>query len=261
MRLNLFFIIAFQVVFMANLSPLLAQPNHEQYKKAIELKSKRQFSESLIIFRELLHTDSSNVAYLYNTAFLMARQGIHQTTSEKRMQTYAKARYLAEKAVRLSPGSAESHFSLAFALGRQSEEGSNSMKINNAKIIRIEAEKAIALDPSLPGPYHILGMWHQVVAGFNGFEKAMIATFFGSGLEGGTYKDAIYYFSKAISLEPDNVNHYYQLALTYLLRDDSGDEKRATDNLLKLLSIETYAGDDLMIKAEAKKKLNSLNKR
>ncbi|HEX5003426.1 MAG TPA: tetratricopeptide repeat protein [Bacteroidia bacterium] len=247
------------VVLTATRSPLLAQPNQEQYKKAVELKAHRQFSEALVIFKDLLHSDSSNATYLYNTAFLMARQGIHQTTSEKRMQTYARARYLAEKAIRISPGSAEAHFSLAFALGRQSEEGSNSMKINNAKIIRVEAEKAIALDPTLPGPYHILGMWHQVVAGFNGFEKAMIATFFGSGLEGGTYQESIYYFNKAISLEPDNVNHYYQLGITYMERGKTGDSERARTMFKKVTGMKMVPKDDQPIVDLAKKRLKELN--
>jgi tetratricopeptide (TPR) repeat protein len=237
---------------------LQAQTDSLQLKKALALREKRMFNESLVIFRDLLRRDSTQIVYLVNTSFLMARQGIHMSKPEQRMKVYEQARYLAEKAIRMQPNNAEAHVSLAIALGRQSEEGGPSLKIANAKLIRTEAEKAIALNPNLPEPYHILGKWHQIIAGFNGFEKSMISTFYGPGLEGGTYADAIANYNKAIQLEPNNVNHYYQLALTYLDRNEDGDKLKAKQLLTKVGTFDNLVGDDKIIKEKALKKLEAI---
>lgn len=201
----------------------LAQQN-ELYLKALSLKNESKFDEAMPIFQQLLKGDSSNIDYLHNTSFHYSKLGYRQKTEEERQRWYRTAEYLAKKAIAVNPGSADSHYAYALALGRINENASSKIKIANAKLIKKEADMAISLNPKLAGPYHIMGRWHRVIAGFNSVEKLMINTFFGGVPPGGTYADAIKNFTTASALEPNYSLHMYELAATYYERGEANDK-------------------------------------
>lgn len=218
--------------------------NTEQlYKYAVKLQDEKKWSDALTIFKNLLKSDSSNVEYLWRTSYVYSILGFMQPREELRQQWYSTAFYLGKKAITQHPQHANSHYAYAVAAGRISEHAGNKTKIQNAKLIKSEAEMAIKLDPKLPGPYHILGRWHRVVAGFNGFERAMIKAIFG-GIPGGSYDDSIHNFEKAILLEPNNLIHYIELANTYLERNGKNDKQQAKNWLEKATNIPIKSSDD-----------------
>jgi tetratricopeptide (TPR) repeat protein len=202
---------------------LLAQGPNAEFRKALDLKDKKQWEESLRIFQQLLKSDSSNNAYLTNTAYLLCKAGNRQTGEEKRQPYFRKAEYLSKKAIALKADDAQGHYNYALALGRINENASSKQKIANAKIIRTECDLALRYDPKLAGAWHILGRWHRTVAGFNFVEKAMINTLFGGVPEGGSYESAIECFSKAVQLEPEAMVHKIELAQTYADRNEGKD--------------------------------------
>lgn len=234
-----------------------AQENKEDqlYRYAVKLQNEEKFGDALTIFKNLLKSDSSNAEYLWRASFIYSKLGYNQPTEKQQQQWYSTALYLGKKAITQHPQNAHAHYVYAMALGRMSENASNKVKIDNARQIKTEAETAIKLDPKLAGPYHIMGRWHRVVAGFSGFERAMIKAIFG-GIPGGTYEDAIRYFEKAILLEPANGIHYYELASTYLERKGTNDKAQAKNWLQKALLIPVKSEDD----AANKKKCEALLK-
>ena len=68
-----------------------------------------------------------------------------------KMKYYKSAEYLAKKAIKVNEASADAHYALAMALGRINENASSKQKITNAKIIRAQVDRAIALNPKLAG--------------------------------------------------------------------------------------------------------------
>jgi tetratricopeptide (TPR) repeat protein len=227
------------------------------YRYAVKLEQEGKNSEALTIYKNLLRSDSSNIDYLWRTSFVYSKLGYDQPTEEQRQQWYKTAAYLGKKAVVQFPQNANAHYAYAVAIGRMSENAGNRTKIDNAKLIKSEAELAIKLDPRLPGPYHIMGRWHRVVAAFSGFERAMIKAIFG-GMPGGSYEDSILNFEKAIQLEPFNGIHYYEIAVSLLERNKTTDKQLAKSWLQKALNIPVKSTDDAENKAKCEKLLKSI---
>lgn len=238
--------------------PVIGQNREELYRIATDLQQNHKFTESTAIFKALLKNDSNNVDLLNKVSFLLAYPVYEGKSEAEKEKKYAEANYLATKAYRLNPRNAESHYHMALALGRMSEYASTKVKISYARQIRVSCEKAISLNPALPGPYHILARWHREVAGFNIFERAMIATFFGGGLEGGTYEDALKNFKISLKLDPTNSVHYYEIALTYYDRDIGNDRQLAKDWLKKTLSMKVVDETDKRIHAKAEALMKKL---
>lgn len=194
-----------------------SQTEAELYKQGIELMDAYQSKEAYEVFTKLYEIDANNADYVARLSSSCSRHGVSMPTEAERIKFYEKAEELAKKAITLDDKSAEAHFAYALALGRINENASSKQKIANAKLIKTEAERAIALNPRHAGAYHVLGRYHKTIAGFNAMEKAMINAFFGGVPKGGTYEDAEKAFIMCCKLEPDYILHFYELADTYRL--------------------------------------------
>lgn len=233
-----------------------AQTIEEQYAKAYKLKQEYKYKEAFPLFQALLKADSSNVNYLQNASYLYTKYGFYYAPGAEKMNYYNTAGYLAKKAIKVNEASADAHYVYAMALGRINENASSKQKVANSKLIRSEVDRAIALNPKLAGPYHILGRWHRTIAGFNVIEKAMINSFFGGVPPGGSYEDAVKSFMMAISLEPKYMNHQYELAETYY---EMGKVVEAKLWAAKALEITPANDDDRKAKTDCEALLKKLN--
>jgi len=191
------------------------QTDAELYKQGIKAKRSIKNVAMYNAFTKLYKKDSTKLEYIFNMSIAYTRVGANKATQAEQLKYYTKAIRLAKKAIKMKETSAGAHYAFALALGRENEYAKNKQKIANGEEIKNACERAIELDPSAAGVYHILGRWHRTIAGFNGFEKTMMNTFYGGAPEGGTYKDALLMFQKAIKLEPWYMLHMHELAQTY----------------------------------------------
>ena len=248
-------LIAILFVIITSLS-IVAQTNEEQYAKALKLKVEFKYKEAFPLFQVLLKADSSNVNYLQCASYCYSKYGYYYVPAEaEKMKYYKTAEYLAKKAIKGNEASADAHYAYAMALGRINENASSKQKIANAKLIKAQCDRAIALNPKLSGAYHILGRWHRTIAGFNAIEKAMINSFFGGVPPGGSYDDAVKSFMTAISLEPKYMNHQYELAQTYY---EMGKTVEAKLWAKKALEIIPSNEDDIKAKKDCEELLKKL---
>jgi tetratricopeptide (TPR) repeat protein len=248
-------IIRILICVLLGVHQMYGQNRDELMHRAEDFLNSHRNPEALAIYKSLLKTDSSNVELLNRVSFLLSSPSYPGKPVTEKDKLYNEAAYLAQKAIRLDSKNAFSHYHLALALGRLSENATIKVKIANAKQIRISCEKAISLNQTLPGPYHILARWHREVAGFNMLEKAMISTFFGGGLEGGTYEDALKNFKTALKLDPSNPVHYYEIALTYYERSNSKDKEHVKEWLKRSLRMEARNATDRHVLQKANKLL------
>jgi regulator of microtubule dynamics protein 3 len=228
--------------------------NEDLYSKAYKLKTEYKYKEAFPLFQALLKADSNNVNYLQYASYCYSKFGYYYAAEADKQKYYKSAEYLAKKAIKLNEASADAHYVYAMALGRINENASSKQKIANAKLIKSEADRAIALNPKLAGAHHIRGRWHRTVAGFSSIEKAMINSFFGGVPEGGSYDDAVKSFMTAVALEPKYMNHQYELAQTYY---DMGKKVEAKLWAQKALELTPTNDDDI----KAKKDLEALLKK
>jgi tetratricopeptide (TPR) repeat protein len=229
--------------------------NEELYSKAYKLKTEYKYKDAFPLFQVLVKSDSNNVNYLQYASYCYSKFGYYYAAEADKMKYYKSAEYLAKKAIKVSEASADAHYAYAMALGRINENASSKQKIANAKLIKSEVDRAIALNPKLAGAYHILGRWHRTIAGFNAFEKAMINSFFGGVPPGGSYEDAIKAFMSAIALEPRYMNHQYELAETYYEMGKSVEAKLWAQ---KALEITPSNDDDIKAKKDCEALLKKL---
>lgn len=245
------------VVLLVGVALTAQSQSSDTYENALKLKGESKFEEAFPIFQKLLKSDSNNVQYLHHTSYHYSKLGVRQKTEAEKIKWYKTGEYLALKAIKLDEKSAGAHYSYALALARINENASSKTKIANSKLIKAEAEKAIALNPKEAGPYHIMGRWHRVIAGFNAMEKMMINAFFGGVPVGGTYEDAIKFFNQAIALEPQYALHQYEMAMTYYERDAGNDKVYAKVWCEKALKCPVLNDDD----KETVRKCNELLKK
>ena len=245
-------------IFLFCTSNALAQSHEEIYKQAVKLRGEGRYEESLTVFQQLLKADSSKIEYLTNASFLYSKLGNRQNAEASRQEYFRKAEYLAKKAISINPNFAEGHYVYALAIARQNEYASTKVKISNAKLIRTECDLALKINPKHTGTLHILGRWHRSIAGFNFVEKGMINTFFGGVPEGGSYKDAIDCFSKAVLLEPAVMVHQYELAQTYFERGEGDDQLLAKIWCKKVLEMKPKDEDDKKTQQKARELLTKV---
>jgi len=196
-------------------STSIAQTEAELYQQGLKYKKQINNKKMLPVFKKLVEMDSTNVDYLSNLSFAYSKVGANLADAKLQLKYYAKAKSVAATAKKLNDNHAFAHYSYALALARENENAGTKAKIANAKEIKSECDKVIKLDPNEAGAYHVMGRWHRTFAGFSSFQKGMVNTFYGGTPKGGSYKDALEMFQKAIKLEPWYMLHTYELAVTY----------------------------------------------
>jgi hypothetical protein len=234
---------------------LTAQTAEEQYAKALKLKTEYNYKDAFPLFQKLLKSDSTQVNYLTGASYCYTKFGYFYAPDAEKLNYYKTADYLSRKAIQKNTNSADAHYTYAMALGRLNENASSKQKIANAKLIKSEVDRAIALNPKLAGAYHILGRWHRTIAGFNMIEKAMINSFFGGVPPGGSYDDAVKAFMTAITLEPSSIIHQYELAETY---HEMGKDVEAKVWAKKVTEMNPVSPDDKKAKADGEVLLKKL---
>jgi tetratricopeptide (TPR) repeat protein len=239
-------ILSFLLLFLLLNNLMVAQSgaNEILYQKGMKAREEYKYYEGLALFQILLKSDSTNVDYLAQTSYFLARVGQLQPTKDQRMNYYYKAEYIAEKAVVAGHNNAEAHYSYALALGRINEHASHKQMISNAKLMKSELDTCLEINPKHDFAWHVLGRWHREIAGLNGIERFMVNALYGGMPVGGTYVDAITSFQNAIKYNPKYIIHYFELAKTFYLRDCKGDKEFAKEYLKAALSLPDMAPDD-----------------
>jgi tetratricopeptide (TPR) repeat protein len=173
-------------------------------------------------YRAALAIDSTNYAALWKAGRELvdiAKQieGKDDSSKHLRDSLYTQARDYGEAAVRVNPNGADGHFTIGQALGRLSRTKGGKERVRFAKIIYDEGMKAIELDSTHDGAYHLIGAWHAEVKRLSGFQKFFAKALFGGGfLDKGNWEDAQRYLQKAVALKPQNIFHRLELAEVYV---------------------------------------------
>jgi tetratricopeptide (TPR) repeat protein len=212
------------------------------YQNGRQLMAQRHFKDALPIFQALLKQDSSNIDYLQYTAFLYAKVPHDAPKKIRKIMPgyYRMAHYLAKKAIAKDSNSAEAHYALAFVIGVENEDADTKQQIANAKAMKVEIDKCLALNPHHAGAWHLLGRWYRKLAEINGLERLAMSAIYGASLPEATYADAAKAFEKAYLYEPDYILHQYELALTYHRMGKDIDAKIWLERAIKA----NYTGDD-----------------
>jgi len=120
----------------------------------------------------------------------------------------------AQRAVALNPRDPVNVLSLAICHGTLGVYSDAREKIEYSRLVRSEAERALALDPNYAWAHHVLGRWHYEVASLGATSRFFVRLLYG-GLPPASCEEGIRQLTRATELEPDELNHWLELGFAY----------------------------------------------
>lgn len=233
----------------------MAQTDRQLSTDIARLEAAGQEAAALDKLRQVLQSNPQHYYALWKTSELYSRLGAMQKTKSAQIAYYTNGKQYAEKAIRVNPNNADGYYALSVAMGRMALAGPNKEKIAAVKAIKSNAEKALRLNPIHGRAWHVLGKWHYEVSGLNFVERTAVKVFYG-GFPQASIEESIRAYEKAQALEPYFALNYLELAKAYIRNDQEGKAKGA---LQKLAALPNKTGDDVNVKAEGRKLMQSLD--
>ncbi|MDP1581778.1 MAG: hypothetical protein Q8M02_16050 [Candidatus Didemnitutus sp.] len=118
------------------------------------------------------------------------------------------------RAVALQPSDPVNVLSLAISHGKLALYSDTRTKVRYSRLVKEEAERALALDPGYAWAHHVLGRWHYEVAGLGMPARWLVRLIYG-GLPAASTAQAVAHLEKAVALEPQELNHHLELGFAY----------------------------------------------
>lgn len=158
------------------------------------------------------------------------------------------------KAVAVNPKSSDSHLAVALSLGKNTEFMGNKEKLQTSQEIKTEADTALRLNSKSDYAHHMLGRWHQEMAGIGGATRLLAKVVYG-GIPKGSYEEALQAFDKARKLMPKRLIHQIEYGRTLAMM---GRDAEAKTEIQKGLNMRNTEADDGESKARGQATLDDL---
>ncbi len=190
---------------------------------------------ALALFRDALAEDSLGYEVNWRTALALITLGQETPDSKSspaRDSLYAEAERRARTAVRADTTGADGWFVLANALGRTALTRPPEKRLKLAVAIRNAAIRAIILDPTHDGAYHVLGRWHAEIMRLPGIERFFARRVLRARIfDEASWDEATVNLERAVALDSTRIVHRLDLAAIY------ADRKRYADALAQIDTI------------------------
>jgi tetratricopeptide (TPR) repeat protein len=191
-----------------------AESAEELIQKGDVFYAKLEAAEALQFYLPAEKLDPNNVRLLVR----IAREYRHLMSDAKKasekLQLGNTAVDYAERAVALAPNDPETQLALAISYGKRLPLQETKQQITTTRLIKIAADKVIALDPNNDLAWEVLGRWYRGLADIGPLKRALVQIRYGK-LPPAEYEDAVRCFEKAIALNPNRLMHCIELGRTY----------------------------------------------
>jgi regulator of microtubule dynamics protein 3 len=229
------------------------QPHDSLWIKAIMLEHRFDDARALECYLAILEKEPANIEALVKASRLYCRIGGRKPKGTSKKQDIGNARTLALQALKLSPNHVEARFQYIISMGLLAESADSPReKLENAKIIRREADIVLSIDSNHAGVYYVLGKWHQSISSLTWIERLACDALFGGVPDGASYSDAYKNLQRAIELKPEFILFRLGLAKLYY---HQGRYPEAIQTLHAALRLPELDLDDAKRKENCKKLL------
>jgi tetratricopeptide (TPR) repeat protein len=177
-----------------------------------------------------------------------------QPTVEAKKNYAQTALDFALRAVAIEPENPVNVLSLAICHGRLATYSDTRTKVQYSRLIKEEAERALALDPDYAWAHHVLGRWHYEVTSLGRTARFFVRLFYG-GLPESSYAEAIRHLERAAFLEPEALAHRLELGFA---QKAAGDLIAARRSLQQGLAMPARDKFDLQAQSRARTVLENL---
>ncbi|QTN32830.1 hypothetical protein HZ994_10980 [Akkermansiaceae bacterium] len=158
------------------------------------------------------------------------------------------------RAVKVAPNSSDPHLAVALSLGKLTPYMGNKAKIEASREMKSEAELALKLNPKSDYAHHMLGRWHQEMAGIGGGTRLLAKVVYG-GVPKGSYQEALDHFAKARAINGKRLIHQLEYGRTLAMMGREADAKKEIN---RGLAMQNREADDADSKARARETLGKL---
>jgi tetratricopeptide (TPR) repeat protein len=233
---------------------LQAGPADELIAKGNVYYEKLDAQEALKYYLPAEKLEPTNVRLLVRISREYRHLMSDASKTEEKLRLGGIAVDYAKRAAALGPNDPEAQLAVAISYGKLQPLASTKEKVETARIIKSEADKAIKLDPRSDLAWHVLGRWNMGYAEVTGMKRALAELVYGK-LPAPTYADAAKCFEKAIELKPDRLIHYIELGLVYSRMGRTADARRV---ITKGLAMKETEKDDPETKQRGRETLAKL---
>jgi len=135
---------------------------------------------------------------------------LDQPDDEERKRYAETALDYSQRAVAVNPRDPVNVLSLAVSHGKLAVYSDTRAKISYSRLVKEEAEHALALDPNYAWAHHVLGRWHHEVASLGMTSRWFVRLLYGR-LPAASQEQAVAHLQRAVALEPGELEHHLEL--------------------------------------------------
>lgn len=221
---------------------------------ALAAEARLDSRTALQLFRQLDTTRPNDPFILQKISRQLsdATNDTSDTAEKKRLAAEVLA--YAERAVALAPDNPVNVLSLAICHGKLATYSGTREKIALSRLVKEEAERALALDPGYCWAHHVLGRWHYEVASLGAGARWFVKLAYG-GLPPASHEQAIAHLERAAKLSPTLVAHALELGFAY---QAAGRHAEARAQFQKGLALPSAEKHDESAKQRTRAALESL---
>ena len=245
----------FSILFVLSVCTVQSQDINVWLKEADNLEKQQREPEALEKYKQVLVLEPANMKSLVKAAELNVSISRRQSDKNNKRLYIETAYAFAKRAIHADSNNADANYAMAMASGKMTDiESENKKLVAYVKDVKTYSDKALAVNPNHPKANYTLGRWHYEMATLSGIKKVAVKLLY-RGLPEGNLEQAIQYMEKCKTLEPYFVSNYLELAKAY---KDNRQPAQAIAVLNKLVKLPTRSTDDVALKAEGSKLLESM---
>lgn len=240
-------------VFFLTASLAFSQSAREWTKKGDDLEASGKTKDALAAYQEAARKSPGDARILVKIAkqygdLMPSLSGAAKKKAGRKSLEYSR------EAMAADPKFSDAHLSVALSLGKNTEFMGAREKLKASREIQSEAEIALKLDPRSDYAHHLLGRWHQEMAGIGGATRLLAKMVYG-GVPKGSYQKALEHFAKAREINPKRLIHQIEYGRTLAML---GRDAEARNEINKGLAMPNRDADDAESKARGRETLKGM---
>ncbi len=241
------------LILLATTSLVFSQSATEWKARGDALEASGKTKQALEAYEKGLAKDPNSAAILVKIAKQYGDMMTSLSGGAKKEAARKSLEY-SRKAVAADPKSSDAHLAVALSLGKNTEFYGNKEKLQASREIKSEADTALRLNSKSDYAHHMLGRWHQEMAGIGGATRLLAKVVYG-GVPKGSYEEALQYFDTARRLNNRRLLHQIEYGRTLAMMGREDDARR---EIQKGLNMPNREADDGDAKARGRETLNDL---
>jgi len=232
----------------------LAQDFNELIAAADAKHQENEYSATYDLLKQAEQLEPENYEYVWRLARAHFDFADNSEDEDMIKENYYTGLEYAKKALELDENRAESHKWYGIMIGKVGIIEGSKQKILNSYKVKEHTLKAIELDPTDDGNYHVMGQWHFALSDLSWFERKIAGIIYATPPKA-SFAEAAEFFAKANEMAPDDVRHLLWLGKTYLKLKNKDVAREALNDAIEISANNESAR---ILQKEAKELLSDL---